>query len=410
MKSFKPDFSFDFKIKLVRIIGLFGIDLFQISERIVNQRSLSFFNGFISKSNECGFILEQDLIRGLFRTRFKQKDVHDNLIEVLTDLYISRIIDERLILEKPEMKFIENLVMDNENLYFEDLFLISKLLSRLGLFSVANNIEQKTYSRLKLINTNSTIYDIFQSIKIELFSNPLGVELYLNNLKLIRHMNKFYDFELFLRLFTASLTKPSNLILGPLRDSLNSEDLRNYNCIILKPNRVELEKISSISFKKKLYLYSSYKSISPEFLNSENIINVVEYYDKVNSSTKLKMSFNHNFYLINGFPQHLQRSIMHQIMGLKQKKFIIDHFSFYLSNNLSAINYEFPYINVDKMTQRESNHLIWENGWHDLLSNFRFSKFLYNNNIIESRSVSINNILNMSVEEYALNLEKLYSK
>lgn len=411
MKLKRYKLLINYKISLIRIIGFFGVDLLRISERIINKKNNYFFNAFISKSDQKDFTLDEDFVRNLISKRFKYKHLHDELISILTKLYLLRISHKREILESSKMKALENLVINSEVLSIEERFFISKFLSRLGLFSVANCIENKIFYKSKSFSNISTIYDIFQIVKIELYSNPREFESYLKKIKLYKHMDKFFNISLIMDLFVVNFketNKLSNLILGPLRDQVQYDDLLNYNCMLVKPNKYELNKIDLTNLINKLYLYV-HKTYSPEYINLANVINVVEYSDRVTSTSTLTMSYSSNFYLINGFPHHLQRVLLHQILEKKQRRFLIDHFSFYLSHVLSSPNYLFPQKNVEKMTHQELNHLIWHHGWHDLLSNFRFGLFLHDNDIIESRSELLSNILDMSVEEYALNLEKLYS-
>lgn len=393
----------------IRFLGFIGLELFSLSERIVNIRNTKFFNKFTSgskESNKQEFILDYDFIKKTISKRFKKNKLDIEVIELLSKLFVSRVEGNKIDISISQKKLIIEGIINNELLELVDLFLLSKFFSKLGVFSVAEGIESHTLTNLEDGNSWSTVYELFQIIKLKLFKDYNESLRLVTKFNLLRFMQKKYNFDDFQFLFTAKEVNPNYLILGPLRAEILDEEMDLNICMIIKPTETEMIRISSRPLINKLFLYTIRK-LRIDYLDLRNVINVVEYHDKHKGIVKIK--HNLNFLLINGFPQHLQRLLLHQITDIKNHRFKIDYFSFHLSDVIYPPNHSSPEKILAELSNKQIHQKLWRDGWHDLLSNFRFSKYLYLANVISTTSDSLNEILQMNQETYAVKLEKLYT-
>lgn len=393
-------------VLIVKFLGIFGIPAFVVSSALFNVRQLRFFNSFKQNKNTSLFITENKVIFDLITKRFNHKNLNQKIICLLSDLYQSRIIGVNFKNELLE-ELILNELKINKLLSIEDWFTLSKLLSRLGSFALAEKIDSQLVSRLFEENDCYTIFNLFQTIKSKLYTEQAYLKTYLDKIGMYKYMNQNFYLSKYLK-HNFNNSRNHATILGPLRTSITKDDYVLYDLIIIKPNKSEIKTIIDCNSNKRVYLYTN------DFSS-----NKTEPYDKIIYVKDLKRRFlffgnerilnNLQFFLINGFPFHLQRTLLHQIFLLDKFKFVIKYFTFYLSDNLVSETYrDSHYKNANNMSNDEKHEFVWTLGWHDLISNFRFTKLLYAKKIIKTCDENTEKILKLSISDYALKMEELY--
>jgi hypothetical protein len=386
---------------LVKSMGIIGIDLLQVSEQINNFRANLFFNSLkrAGSSNE---------VKKIIIKKFS-KILRDEHIEFINTSYINRMIrfDSN---KSSQLVDFGSILYDCKRI--SDYFLLSKLLSRLGLFSYANLIEDITINCV-LNNDFYSFYSLFQKLKITMYYDSESLLALIDQLRLSKHVNSFLKLNKMLEFFSnVEIERKKLTILGPLREM---DLVKNHvgNIAIIKPNSDELDYICNQSIN----LYYTYTSRPHKNLNNlqNNFYNVVD----IIKDKKTDFSGSDNLelidkyllrYLINGYPQHLQRLLLHQIHQGKFNQFGLHYFTFYLSDKLYSDNYsKNRFNNSFSSSIEEINNFVWGIGWHDLLANFRFIKILHKQGALKNNSVEITNLLRMSVKDYANKLEKIYN-
>lgn len=398
---------------VVRLIGTLGIDLLHFSERLVNKRSEEFFLNFLTNEVEpvgvvdMTFTNDAKKFKKILVQHFGIGKLSNNLMNFLTDLYLSRVEGREFIMD---VYNIDNLIRQFElnRLRIDENFLLSKIFSKLGRFVLSYEIETRVIASVDSEKFKS-IYELFQFIKVKFYNSPIDLKAYLKELKLINHFNKFYSYDFFLNKLeevdiNADIEKIH--ILGPLRDDLSDYKTKRKPLILIKPNLSEIEFIKSNKIKNA-YLYS-HIPIMEFSKNRHGIINVVDYNKRNNSNHLITISYISNFLLLNGFPQHLQRVLLHQIFQTDNLNFNLNFFTFFLSDKQYSDNYLYNAKPISVRTPLELHRYVWGNGWHSFLSNFRFIKFIEKNGFISSDTKQMENLLKLNLAEYALQMERFY--
>jgi hypothetical protein len=381
-----------------------GIEVTHLTERIHNRRTESFLSKFYNY-RESRFKLKDPIsIRSTISNRFKNK-LDESFLDYLVECIINRINGTKF-----EIDYKLGLI---EFAYFmQDLdiqyhLLLSKLLSKLGQFVLAYEIEKKA-SEIILSKDFYSIFSLLQIVKIKLYDEKSDLEFYLYSLKLTTHFNKFFHLNRFLEKLDLRKTNSNDLIyvLGPLRNNKDLTLFINNKIGIIKPSSSELDLITVNSFKS-CFLYSDYP-IDYKFDIEYPIINIVDHKLKHKDDLIHKMNYYSQFFLINGYPAHLQRLLIHQLIETENNFFGINFVSFYLSDVLYSDSYRWSSKKNSEKTNHEIHHYIWGNGWHGLVSNFKFCKFLYRIGLLINNQDSVKQLLQLSIEDYALELEKNY--
>lgn len=390
-------------VKFVVFFGLLGFEMFRFSERIANFQFNYFFYK-ISKIKTENLVQHPYLVKGVINSRFKHK-ITDNFADSLSQIYVNRVCGLR--------KVSNNDIVDswkkqheNKKLNVRDYFLLSKYFSKLGRFVVAYEIDKDLELYLNLIKFD-TIYSLFQKIKYILHVDSLNLEIYLSKLGLTSHFYNNYKINsLITKLKHSNIEKNSTMyILGPLRDLSALNILQNKIIAIIKPHENELKQLNKFIYEK-CYLYTAIP-INEDYKFTSPTVNISDQYSKTTKHSN-KIDYYSQFLLINGYPQHMQRVLIHQLFETDINFFYIDYFTFFLSDNHYSENiFSRPFMSLCDKTPSEIHELIWSKGWHDLISNFRFVKFLLENNLLET-SKSVHEILSLSIGEYVVRMENKY--
>ena len=393
-------------IILLNFCGLFGIELFHYTERLNNRRSESFLSKFVDSETNNNFIVNESLIRNIFIGRFGKNKLDDEFLEYLIEVYINRIKGIPLKKTNSELSILNN-QFNRKTLNVRDYFLLSKFLSKIGKFVLANKIDDKINSILMTMEFNS-IYSLFQTIKFKLYFDTNYLKKYLEDLSLAKYFNKYYLLNNFLDKieFSRSFNEGCLKVLGPLRENFSTDITKDTYFALIKPNNSEINALKNIEFSH-CYLYS-YEPITSILENSNRVSNVTDYRSESKVKSVSSMNYYSQFILINGYPQHLQRVLIHQLFQTSNRYFSLDYISFYLSDKQYSENYLYPHKKISDKTKIEIHSFIWWNGWHNLLANYRFCKFLNENELFVENSESVDELINLTVEQYAQEMELFY--
>jgi hypothetical protein len=212
--------------------------------------------------------------------------------------------------------------------------------------------------------------------------------------------------------YNCTSSNESLCILGPLREISNLKEFSGKNIALIKPNHTELDLVFKDNLGKT-YLYTSEPLQNFELVDS-NKYNVIFKNEKKIDNNLINVTFkNYSYLLVNGFPNAVQRVLFHQIFHTENKCFSVHYSTFYLSDNLYSPNYSRNKKDPDDLKRFKSHQVhdfVWRMGWHDLLSNFNFTKFLYQNNFLIGNSEFVEKVLKLSNDDYAEALERLYYK
>lgn len=393
-------------ILVLNLCALFGIELFHYTERINNRRSEFFLSKFVDSETNNNFIVNEFLVRNLFIKRFGRNRLDDEFLEYLIEVYIKRLSGVPLKKTNSELNILNN-QFNRKTLKVKDYFLLSKFLSKLGRFVLANRIDDMIKSIVMTMEFHS-IYSLFQTIKFKLYYNTQSLETYLEDYSLTNYFNKFYLINTLLDKVNFSLRSNEGYlkVLGPLRENFSTDISKNSRFALIKPNINEINILNNLEFNH-CYLYS-YEPLKNILDISNRVLNVIDYHSKSNDKSVLNMNYYTQFLLINGYPQHLQRVLIHQIFQTPNIYFSLDYVSFYLSDKQYSENYLYPNKKISDKTKIEIHSFIWWNGWHELLANYRFCKFLNENKLFVKNSESVNELINLTVEQYAQEMEIFY--
>lgn len=393
-------------IFIIKFFGAFGFDVFHLSERIINKNSEVFFGRFTTKNNNS-LMNDPDLVKDILYKNFSGK-VEDGFIDFLVTTYLLRINGQRDETFSNNSKIHLNNLFAFNRLKPKEFYLISKYFSKLGYFELSNEIV-KYVEGFFIENDYNSIYSLFQKIKILLHYKSEELVPYLSRLNLINHFNLFYHLDVFLNKLDDNKISHNNqlYVLGPLREEENLFSYKDKKIALIKPNPNEIELLNELNYSK-CYLYS-YSPISNILLTGDSVINVIDYHSKKNGQLVEKMNYYSQFLLINGYPQHLQRVLIHQLYETQNKYFSLDFVSFYLSDIQYSNNYLYPSKPISAKSNSEIQHFIWWNGWHDLIANFKFCKLLYEKGLLINNSDLVENIIRMDVDDYVYEMEKFYS-
>lgn len=394
----------NFILLSIRVLGNFGFEVTHLSERINNRKTEIFLSKFYNYKEGRSNIEEPIRIRSTIAVRFKNR-LDEGFLDYLVDCLMHRInginsgIDHKLGLKV--------FTYFRKDLNIEDYFILSKLLSKLGQFVFANILEKEA-SEILLSKGFYSYFSLLQIVKIKLYDEKSDLEYYLSSLKLTNHFNKFFHLNRFLEKLDLSkiVTNDLTYVLGPLRRDKDLTLFFNKKLGIIKPSSSELDVINANSFKA-CYLYSDYP-VDYHFDVKYPIINIVDHNLRSENDLIYEISYYSQFFLINGYPAHLQRLLIHQLIETENSFFGINYVSFYLSDELYSESYRWASKKNSEKSNQEIHHYIWGNGWHDLVSNYKFCNFLYRMGLLIDNSDSVEQLLQLSIEDYALELEKNY--
>jgi hypothetical protein len=396
-------------IYIIRFFSILGLELFHFIEILHNRMDNIFFSRFNSRESGVGYITDRSIIVDNLLLRFSKRVLDPTFFEFLTELIYSRF--NHITYENPNWGQIWERQLNLGTLNVSDYYSISKLLSRVGRFEFSARVTMDLLRTFKIDDVTS-VFELFQIIKISLYNSPETFVDFIKTLGLYNYFKRFYSIDTFHHnLIRESIDNLKGIkILGPLRGSLSEKDLQSSSLAIIKPTTAEIEYIShNYKFVKEMFYYT----IEPLPFSNEHtgrIKNVVDYHSKKLFKSNLKINYYSQFLLINGYPAHLQRALTHQVFELKDSFPDIHFVSFFLSNKHYGPGYfDFSTKDVSSLTKIELVDEIWRQGWHDFIANFMFCKFLYNSGLIESSSQSVRQILNYSVIEYATKMEEFYN-
>lgn len=384
-----------------KFMGLIGFEVFSLSERLVNRKFNLFFSQFPSSLQFDSSYDYKKEISNILNRHFKER-ININYLRFLVEAYYCRVLNrpkEEMLIPRIDYLFIES------KLSLEDYFLIAKYLSKLGHFSLANEIENLAKKKLLFDGFNST-HELFQTIKIFLYEQTNYVDSFLRRLGLKTHFIKYYNIHLLLNKLEKNFENRAEpiYILGPLREVNNINSFFKKDVALTRPNPLELDLVYKGKFRK-VFLYTK----EPIDSFTDGVLNVADYVPQENAKVK-RFSFLLRFLLINGYPSYIARVLLHQLFQTSNKHFSINYATFHLSKHLYSNNYSSNRIeNLENIEFHEVNDLIWRLGWHDLLSNFRFSKFLYDSGLLINNSKITDDVLSLSVADYAIAMEKNYN-
>ena len=395
------------KIILITIIifGKFGIEIFHLSERINNRKSELFFRRF--NKNDNSLISDSNLVKKIISKRIGGK-VEDSFIEFLVDAFKIRFdVQKNDDFHSRNQIHIKNMFTNN-NLKIQDFYLISKYFSKLGFFIFSNEIVKHVEKNLTE-NDYFSIYSLFQKIKVMLQYSPMELISYLQKLYLYNHFVNFFQLDVFINKFdnNHSTRKDIIYVLGPLREEKNLFNYHSKKVALIKPNIYETKLLSELSYRR-CYLYSYNPIPNLAFAGDVNV-NVIDYHSKKNGDLVDKMNYYTQFLLINGYPQHLQRVLIHQLFETPNNYFSLEFVSFYLSDVQYSTTYLYPSKPMSAQNNNEILEFIWWNGWHDLIANFKFCKLLYEKGFLINNSDLVENIIQMDIDKYVNQMEKFYS-
>lgn len=388
-------------------MGVFKFDLLSFSERIFILENRIFFkrlethlfkNRSINKTN----LLFQSKFRSILVTDEVSVsfvnyllDFHDNKLTPSKKKHHTKIISEKLIIKDVSIK---------------ELFLLSTLYSKISHFSLALKCEEIAIHELLIINRGS-LFEYFQKIKSIFYFDTASFENKLKKLMIFTYIKKNYKFFTILNLINTKTEKgnpviPLTTILGPLRTKNAIKDHQESELVIIKPNSIEIEYAKNISTKRIiLYSFDPIKGYTRNF-------NVVDYHfnrkNLLDKYTGPTTDFFSQFMLINGYPQHLQRALIDQLTNRNALLINIEEVSFYLSDKLYSAEYIYPHKGVNELTLSERKKMLWNMGWHSLIANYRFVKFLDLHNLIISTE-EVGSIIKLTIEDYARELELKYN-
>lgn len=393
-------------ILLVNSVGFFGFEILSFSERIVNRRMNSFFSRLAyTKANRLILIQNRVKLNRVLSDKFSNK-ISSEFLSFIIEVIIGRENGIKVTHRYIDVSLVSNLI-NEKRMKIEDYFLLSKLLSKLGEFELAHEIDNRARFVL-LSNGFYSIYSLFQTIKCILQEEDLILLDYLSVNNLINHFNKFYKINQFLNNVNCLKKEDVIYVLGPLRTMADYYNYRDKNIAVLKPRRDEVEFLLNIRYKN-CYLYT-FKPIEFKIDVDPKLQNVYSHKSKEKSNNfSLSANYYNSFLILNGYPSGLSRALLHQVFETANNLFYVEFLNFYLSKDFYSDNYRDGRKNLGKMESTyEIKKFIWGIGWHDLLANFKFTKFLQTKKIIINSEFT-GEVLNLSSEEYALALEKLFS-
>jgi hypothetical protein len=390
---------------IVKLFGYFRINLFILVDRVNN----FFFNRFFRKLYSKDFNtnpLQVKKIMSRFRVRSKPSTIA--IDDILVNFFFNktRIQDNSLKLE--ESRLLEGV----KYLSFRKLMLLSSLFSRLGYFTLEVTIEKIAFDKLQLLK-KVNIYELFCILKYSLYYD-VDYYLYIEKKYKIKSLleNQFKYHKIYIKNFDKDDKEIDRIfLLGPLR-TINDLYLEESNQLFLgKPSELEVDLI--IQTKRKAILLSQAPIVFNP-LGETLITNILETgYEKYRNPNHFRgyeVPRYVHYQLLNGYPMQVQRMILTLLLREKPRFIHASKMNMYLGNQIYAKNYlrfqDGLYSNTLDFDSKKV--LLWRMGWHSLISNFRFTKLLYLKGYLVPDK-QLNEILSLSVEEYANRLDEIYS-
>jgi hypothetical protein len=305
------------------------------------------------------------------------------------------------------------------------LLLISTLLQSVGAFRLALHVEELSIKRLFYFSKGS-IYELIFFVQLVSFK-------FLNSHRFIEEIgftkifpyNHYKAMELF---WTETKTsKETDLFIGPLTN-INEIIKHNKNLIIPNPS-TETYRISVTNHvSKKIYFaireprmfrpLMKLKSIlhdkvgfiieEPSLLRQISLSKIYERFIVFKIKKNKQIYFNRyllNYFVLNGLPYYLNSIILNWAIIRRKISFV--GVNFFIENVNYLPYYVYGVKNIESLNINEKRQFILEMSKHNLISNYRMMKDLFSNNVIIP-DISIANIMEISLEEYALKLETLY--
>lgn len=392
-------------ILMINFFGLFGFDILSFSERFTNKQMNSYFSKLVNKNEDLlHFIKDRDHIDKIISKRFSNK-LNSKLIDFITEVIMTREMEVNLTHHNIGISTLSDFI-DEKRMKIQDYFLLAKLLSKLGQFQISHEIEKK--ARYFLLSSEFySVYSLFQIVKCKLQDEVLMLHSYLTKNRLINHFNKFYKINRYLDTVNSLNKDDVVYVMGPLRTLSDYYSFKGKNIAVINPNSEEVELILSNRYLN-CYLYT-FKPIEFKINDYLNVHNVHFLKSKGSIDNVLFRDIYNTFLILNGYPMGLQRVLLHQVLQLKKRYFYLDFFNFYLSKDFYSDNYRHGRGDLGKMISKyKIKELIWGSGWHDLIANFKFVKSLQKQGMISSSELT-GEVLDLTPEEYALALERLFS-
>jgi len=362
----------------------------------------------------------------LFKIILKKSKIphHEReLIEELFISYIDMISIEPLLLDRVIKKISR--IDNNLDLSIIHLFLISTLLQSIGAFRLAFQIEDFSIRRL-LYSRKKSIFDLIFYVQLISFK-------FLNSYRFIEEIgftkifpyNQYKAMEHFWTQTKAS--EKSDLFIGPLTN-IDKVIKLNNNLIIPNPSLETYRILVKYQISKNLYFAirepSMFKPLmklesifhdkvgfiieEPSLIRQISLAKIYERYIIFKIKKNKQIYFNRyvlNYFVLNGLPYYLNSIILN--WGILKKKISFIGVNFFIENVNYLPYYVYGVKDIESLNINEKRQYILEMSKHNLISNYRMMKDLFSNNVIIP-DTSIANILEISLEEYALRLETLY--
>ena len=383
-------------------LQFFGIDVLLFSERLYNYKIQKWFKKFITKNSKVQ--VDYKLLKKLLKSRFKSLD--GNELFQLREIYLNRMVHHQYYTNKHSIE--SSLLEFSIKMNIKELYSFSQFVSRLGLFSVSFELEEFAKSKLLSFGFND-FYSLLQYQKVLTYSQS-NVSALMSSINTITFSVQNKTTTLLTRLAS---TNASDVdldfinVMGPLRE-INSFDSKYHSVAITKPNKNEIDFLQKGSFKEVfLYTYNPIVGNKCKIMN-----NVIDYrYNRMRLFKKFdgdEIKFELNYLLINGYPQHIQRILLHQLFQVSRYRVLLSGVSFYTTNEIYSKSYSYQVRKLSEQTLQEKSLMVWNLGWHSLIANFRIIRLMLDKGHIELEP-KLKEISKLSVREYARVIDSLYS-
>lgn len=375
------------KISLIYLnfLNLFKIDYLITSKKIQNRLFL-LIELIIFKSEVV--LLKKIAVIFLTKNLFKENPKINNLTKlILNELMFKNNVKslcKSLNLNLDSLQTIGNI---------NKVFLISKILQRFGNFNLAvmfeNNIILNIDS-LESYNLNQAIH----FINIKLYYEPSKCLEAYETYPELKYITPYKQIETISKNLLNHKNQQSKvLICGPFIESFKyvDDDFDRFYFIRITKNQYYQLKSSLININNKYVYYSNELEFKHQFgdlppFDKDNLI----YSDKSCNNKLIGECFENNlqYLLINGFPQAVQRLVLHNLYSNNTREICVIGANFYINQSYPK-NYGSP-----------ESYNYQKNAWHSLISNYRLINILFDNGIVTTDS-SLEHLFKYSLNELA---------